>query len=170
MTGAESARVSIIEFSDFQCPFCAAMSHALDHLLQKYPADVRLTFKQFPLPMHSQATRAAEASSCAAEQGKFWDFERLMFADQSRVASGKFPDLAEKAGVDLSVFEACLNAKGVSKLVQSDVSDGAAIGLSSTPAIFINGRLITGLKPYEVLEQIVEEELQTGRRAAVAVQ
>ncbi len=165
--GQTRARVSIVEFSDFQCPYCSAMSATLDRLLREYPEELELSFKHFPLPMHPQATKAAEAAACAGEQGKFWEMHRILFLESALLASGQFEGLAATAGLDSRLFKECFSSQRHSKDWQSDRAEGGAAGVSSTPTVFINGRMISGARTYEGLRDIVEEEIRSAQSGSL---
>ncbi len=169
--GRASAQVSIVEFLDFQCPFCSGMSAVLDRILREYPDDVRLTFKNFPLSIHPQAAPAAEAALCAGEQNRFWEMYKLIFAQRDLVSAGRFGELAARAGLDVAAFKTCAESGRQEKAWQSDKSEGSAIGVFSTPTVFINGRMISGARSYEAIKKIVDEEIRDGTdRAAAKIQ
>ncbi len=159
--GPVNAPVTIVEFSDFQCPYCSNMVPTLEKVKENYRDQVRLVFRQFPLnSIHPQAQKAAEASLCAAEQGKFWEMHDLMFEDKKLF----LPDLKSKAeslGLDMIEFERCLNSDQFAEQVRQDVSAGARAGVTGTPSLFINGRPMTGAVTYEKITTIIEEELQS---------
>ena len=159
--GPVNAPVTIVEFSDFQCPFCSNVVPTLEKVKENYEDQVRLVFRQFPLnSIHPQAQKAAEASLCAAEQDKFWEMHDLMFEDKKL----SLPDLKSKAeslGLDTIAFEQCLNSDQFAERVRQDISAGARAGVTGTPTLFINGRPMTGAVSYEQITTIIEEELQS---------
>ncbi|MEE2822532.1 MAG: thioredoxin domain-containing protein [Acidobacteriota bacterium] len=163
--GPVDAPVTVVEFSDFECPYCLAMFGSLKTLRQKYGEKIRFVFRQFPLNrIHPRAQKAAEASLCAADQGKFWELHDAMFEDQDGL---KVPDLeskAEFAGMDMEEFKACLNDARYSEHVKQDIVDGTAAGVLGTPALFINGRPLLGSVPYEEITKLVDEELRPDGR------
>ena len=163
--GSAQAPVTIVEFSDFQCPYCKNFTDTLYRVLRDFSSDVRLVFRQFPLSeIHPMAEKAGEASLCAQEQGKFWEFHDLMFKDQAKL---KVEDLKAKSaelGLDTSAFNACLDSGKHAQRIRQDIRDAAVAGASGTPAVFINGRFFGGARPYDELAAIVKEELQ--RKAA----
>jgi predicted DsbA family dithiol-disulfide isomerase len=166
--GRENAIVSIVEFSDFQCSYCAAVSAVLDEVVRNYPDQVRIVFKHFPLPGHPQSTKAAEAALCAGEQNRFWEMQRLLFVEQSSLSSEAFAEVAARGGLDVAEFEVCYESRRHTRDWQADKSEGAALGVSSTPTLFINGRMIAGARTYEVLRQIVDEEIRFSRHGSPA--
>ena len=159
--GPVNAPVTIVEFSDFQCPFCSNVVPTLEKVKENYRDKARLVFRQFPLnSLHPQAQKAAEASLCAAEQDKFWEMHDLMFEDKKLF----LPDLKSKAeslGLDVIAFEQCLDSDQFAEQVRQDISAGARAGVTGTPTLFINGRPMTGAVSYEQITTIIEEELHS---------
>lgn len=159
--GASDAKVTIIEYSDFQCPFCSKGAAILSGLEKKYGNKIKIAFKHYPLPFHAQARIAAEASMCANEQNVkyFWKMHDAMFADQSKLDRDNLIATAKKAGVKEAEFKTCLDSGKYKAKVDADVAEGSALGIKSTPTFFINGKLIAGAQPIEVFTEIVDEEL-----------
>jgi protein-disulfide isomerase len=159
--GSKDAKVKIVEFSDFQCPFCSRAASTVMEIKKKYGNKIQLAFKQYPLPMHSQARPAAEASLCVNEQGtdKFWKYHDLLFANSEHLDNDNLKKLAKSAGVKEDQFTKCLTDKKFSKAVQDDMDYGNKLGVRSTPTFFINGRLISGAQPYESFKEVIDEEL-----------
>ena len=164
--GTASAPVTIVEYSDFHCPFCRRVQPTLTALLQKYPGQVRLVYKHLPLDtLHPQARRVSEASYCADKQGKFWTFHDAVYADASSDASeATLNRFAAAAGLDSAAFTACLANPETRAAVQRDAAEGEALGLNSTPGFFVNGREVRGAQPIEAFEAIIDEELRGSRR------
>ncbi len=158
--GPENASVIMIEFADFQCPFCANLSRTLHVVLNNYGKDVRLVYRQFPLSqIHPYAQEAAEASLCADEQGHFWEMHDLMFQDQGQLKEEDLRADATKLSLNTANFDQCLNSHRYASKVQEDLREGASLGVSGTPAIFINGRMLSGAQSYEEITKIIQEEL-----------
>lgn len=159
--GGADAKVTIIEFSDFQCPFCSKGATVLAEIEKKYGNKVKIAFKHYPLPFHAQARVAAEASMCANEQNVkyFWKMHDTMFADQSKLDKDNLIATAKKAGVKEAEFKACLEAGKYKARVDSDVAEGGKIGIKSTPTFFVNGKLISGAQPIEVFSEVIDAEL-----------
>jgi protein-disulfide isomerase len=152
--------VTIVEFSDFECPYCSRVVPSLDQVVAKYEDSVRLVFRQFPLTsIHAQAQKAAEASLCADEQGRFWDMHDAMFAQQKELAVPQLKELAASLELDGEAFAECLDSSKFAAQVAADLRAGQAAGVSGTPAMFINGRFVNGAVPYETLAAIIDEEL-----------
>jgi protein-disulfide isomerase len=157
--GPEGAPVTIVEFSDFQCPFCSKAKETADKVVANYAGKVRLVFRDYPLPFHDKALKAAEAGQCANDQGKFWELHDEMFAHQDKLSPDDLKDSAKKLGLDASKFDACLDGGKYSALVQQSIKAGQSAGVSGTPAFFINGRMISGAQPFERFKEVVDEEL-----------
>ncbi len=161
--GPENAPVTLVEFSDFQCPACRGFNPILDQLLTRYPNEVRVAFLQFPLrSIHPHAQGAAEAALCARDAGKFWELHDEMFADQRNLGIAGLKAAARKVGIDGEVFDACLDGNEYAPMVQADFSRAARAGVSGTPAVFVNGREVSpGRVPsFEALANLVEDELR----------
>ena len=158
--GAADAPVTIVEFSDFECPFCKQTHPTLKQLLDRYPGKVRLAYRDFPLDsIHPQARRAAEAARCASDQGKFWEYHDVLFTQSPQLALEDLRRYAGQVGLDVTKFDGCL-AAGVNKAaVQRDLDEGNRLGITGTPAFFINGRTLTGAQPPEAFTRLIEQEL-----------
>jgi predicted DsbA family dithiol-disulfide isomerase len=157
--GPADAAVTIVEFSDFQCPACAQATPTVKRLLEQFPGKVRLVFRDFPLAMHPEAPKAAEAAGCAAEQGKFWEMHDRLFANQSAL---KPPDLKKHAaelGLDAPKFDACLDSGKQAAAQKVDLEEGRKLGVGGTPTFFVNGRLLPGMPPYQAFAELIEDEL-----------
>lgn len=159
--GGSDAKVTIVEFSDFQCPFCSKGAQVLSALEKKYGNKVKIAFKHYPLPFHAQARIAAEASMCANEQSSklFWKMHDAMFADQSKLDKDNLIATAKKVGVKEVEFKTCLESGKFKAKVDADVAQGAAIGIKSTPTFYINGKLISGAQPLEVFTEVIDADL-----------
>lgn len=158
--GPEDAPVTIVEFSDFECPFCSRVVPTLEQVKENYGDQVRLVFKQFPLrQIHPNAQKAAEASLCAHDQGKFWEMHDAMFANQKNLSVPALKSQAEGLGLDAGQFAECLDSGRYAEVVQEDLEQGSAAGVSGTPALFVNGRFLSGAVPYEQIAQVIDDEL-----------
>ena len=157
--GPSEAKVTIVEFSDFECPYCRTGHDTVEKVMQKYEGKVRLTFRHFPLPFHSHARKAAEASLCAEAQGKFWPFHDLLFAEQKNLAVPQLKEHASKVGLDAAKFASCLDSGEQAKAVDVDMKAGEAAGVRGTPAFFINGIMISGAHSAEEFERLIDAEL-----------
>lgn len=160
LRGNLEAKVSIVEFSDFQCSFCARFHSTVQQILADYPEQVRWVYKHFPLDqIHPQARPAAEASECAAEQEKFWEFADLLVENQERLGEALFKELAVQIGLNLDQFNNCFSSRKYKDQVEADLQEGVKAGVRGTPASFINGELISGAVPYETLKAAVGRAL-----------
>jgi len=158
--GPATAPVTIVEFSDFQCPFCKQVVPTLKQVEQKYGDRVRIVFRQFPLSsIHPYAQKAAEAALCANEQGKFWEMHDAMFGDQSKLEVSALKVTAANLGVDKAKFDECLDSGRFAARIKEDERAGSLAGVSGTPALFINGRSLSGAQPFEALASAIDEEL-----------
>jgi protein-disulfide isomerase len=158
--GNNSARITIVEFSDFQCPFCLRAAPTLKRLREAYGDKVRLVWKDYPLTqIHPQAFKAAEAGHCAAEQGKFWEYHDKMFDSQQALQPEFLKEYAKEMKLDSARFDVCLDSSKYAERVRDGVAAASRLGVSSTPTIYINGRRLEGAQPYEVLASVIDEEL-----------
>ncbi len=156
--GPEDARVTIVEFSDYQCPFCARAEPTLQTLLERYPNDVRLVYRHLPLDFHPDAFGAAQAAICADAQGRFWDFHALLFANQKKLGGEDLLGYAALLELDAAAFTACLDAPGTAEQIHRDIAAAQAAGATGTPAFFVNGVFISGAQPIEVFEAMLAAE------------
>jgi len=158
--GAADAPVTVVEFSDFECPFCKQTHPTLKQLLERYPGKVRLAYRDFPLDsIHPQARRAAEAARCAQDQGKFWEYHDLLFTQSPQLAPEDLRRYAGQVGVDVTKFDSCLAADTHKAAVQWDLDEGNRLGITGTPAFFVNGRTLTGAQPLEAFTKLIDQEL-----------
>ena len=164
--GPANAPVTIVEFSDFQCPFCSRLIPTMKQVEEKYGDKVRVVFRQFPLSFHQNAQKAAEASLCASDQGKFWEMHDAMFANQNSLEVAQLKAKAAELGLKAEEFNSCVDSGKHAAAIQADMKDGSAAGVSGTPAIFINGRFINGAVPFEQIATVIDDEL---RRKGVQV-
>lgn len=158
--GDAKAPVTLVEFSDFQCPFCQRVMPTLKRIKETYGDRVRIVWKDFPLTaIHPQAFKAAEAGQCAREQGKFWEYHDRLFANQQALEPEMLKKYAADTGLDAAKFNACFDTAKYGDRVQEQMGIGARLGVGSTPTVFVNGRLVSGAQPYEVFVGIIDEEL-----------
>jgi protein-disulfide isomerase len=158
--GAAEAPVTIVEFSEFQCPFCHRVQATLKQLLERYPGKVKLVHRDFPLDsLHPLARRASEAARCANDQRKFWEYHDAVFSHFPQASPEDLKKYAEEVGLDVAKFEGCLSGGGHKAAVQRDLDEGTRLGVTGTPAFFINGRLLSGAQPLEVFVRVIEDEL-----------
>jgi len=159
--GKKDASVTIVEFSDFQCPFCSRAAETVNELKKKYNGKIKIAFKTFPLPMHHDAMPAAEAALCINEQGedKFWKYHDELFKNQEKLDAANLAKYAKDVGADTKKFDDCVKANKYKDAVQKNTSYGETIGVKSTPTFFINGQLVSGAVPIEQFSEIIDDEL-----------
>ncbi len=159
--GPANAPVTIVEFSDYECPFCVRAEPTVKALLAKYPDKIKLVYRDFPLPMHPNAPKAAEAAHCAGDQGKYWEMHERLFSSNGKLAVADLKSAArEVAGIDGAKFDKCLDSGEKAAVVEKNKKAGEEAGVSGTPAFFINGRLLSGAQPLDAFSSIVDQELK----------
>jgi protein-disulfide isomerase len=159
--GLESAPVTIVEFSDFECPFCGGLFPTLKVVEKNYSGKVRIVYRQFPLTnIHPHAQKAAEASLCANEQQRFWEFHDSLFSNQQELTVDALKRRAVTLKLDTAAFNACLDSGKQAGAVKKDIEEGSRAGVTGTPALFINGRMLSGNQPYAEIRDLIEDELQ----------
>lgn len=159
--GPANAVVTLVEFSDFECPFCGGLFPTLKLVERNYSDKVRIVYRQFPLTnMHPRAQKAAEASLCANEQKRFWEFHDSMFGNQADLTVDALKRRAVELKLDTAAFNSCLDSGRQADAVKKDSEEGSRLGVTSTPTMFINGRLLSGNQPYADIRAIIEDELQ----------
>jgi protein-disulfide isomerase len=158
--GPATAPVTIVEFSDFQCPYCSKLTPTLDQVKKKYGDKVRIVFRQFPLPMHQNAQKAAEAALCANDQGKFWQLHDAMFSNQAALGVEQLKAKAVELGLKADDFNKCLDSGAKVSVIEADKKAGSEAGVNGTPAMFINGRFLNGAQPLENVTKVIDDELR----------
>ena len=162
--GGAKAPVTIVEFSDYQCPFCQRAEGVVDQVMQAYGSKVRLVFRDFPLPIHPQARPAAEAANCANAQGKFWEYHAKLFANQSALGEDKLKEYAKDIGLDPAKFEQCLSQKPFSPAIDKDLTEATKLGVNGTPAFFINGHKFDARPTSDALKATVDSLLSLAHK------
>ncbi len=157
--GPRNAPVTVVVFSDFQCPYCSRVEPSLTQLLKAYPADVRVVWKHLPLAMHPQAMPAALAAEAAREQGKFWEMHEALFQNQAQLSPDQYGVQARKLGLDMAKFQASSAAPATRARVEEDAKLGAQVAPQGTPTLYVNCRQVVGAQPYEVFQKMVDEQL-----------
>ena len=158
--GKADAKITMVEFSDFQCPFCLQAYTTVKSLLKKYDGKVKLSYRDLPLlPTPPGVPGSAEAARCAGEQGKYWEYHDLLFENQDDVGREAFLDHAETVKLDLEQFKTCLDSGKFKAAVQQDFQEGIRLGLTGTPGFFINGVMLKGAQPLAEFEEIIDTEL-----------
>ena len=163
--GPDDAPVTVVEFSDFECPYCKQFNATLEQVKTNYADQLRVVFMQFPLSIHPAAAKAAEASLCAAEQDKFWQAHDLYFAEQGSNGVAELHEKAGRLGMDTAAFSACLDSDRYADRVTAETAAGVAAGVNGTPAVYVNGRpLPSGAIPYEMVAEIIDDEIARHQR------
>jgi protein-disulfide isomerase len=164
--GRPDAPVTIVEFSDFQCPFCVRARPAVKKVREVYGDDVRFAFRHFPLSFHELAPKAGEAVACAGDQERFWEMHDRLWEAAGQIQPADLKEHAVALGLDADAFGECLDSGRNAALVEKDIEAGGRLGVSGTPAFFINGRPLIGAQPFEAFAEVIEEELALARRRA----
>lgn len=167
--GNGKAKVTVVEFSDFQCPFCRSFwSGAYQQIKKEYidTGKIKFVFRDYPLSFHPAAQVSAEAAECAHEQGKFWEMHDKIFQEQAKQGTGtatygavELKKWASQIGLDSAKFNQCLDSRKYKSEVEKDVADGSAYGVSGTPTLFVNGQIMVGAQPFSAFKSIIDEEL-----------
>ncbi len=162
--GPGNAPVTIVEFSDFQCPYCQRVVPTINEIHQRYPDQVRIVFSHLPLDsIHARARPAAEASACADEQGKFWEYHDLMFENNRALGDEDLERYAAEVGLEMDGYRQCVSDRRYQELVQTDAEAAAENGISGTPGFFVNGIKISGAKPLSEFVTLIDAELQRAK-------
>ena len=158
--GAKNPKVTIVEFSDFQCPFCSRVEPTLADVLKSYPNDVRLVWRNEPLPFHPNAMPAAEAACAAAEQGKFWQMHDAMYSNQKDLGPDAYKKWAQAAGLNMDKFQKSMDSHECKPKIEADQKYGNSVGANGTPTFFINGRQLVGAQPVDQFKAIIDQEIK----------
>lgn len=161
--GAPGAPVTLVLFSDFECPFCAQVAPILRAAAAARPQQVRLVWKDFPLPQHAQAAAAAEAAQCAGVQGKFWEYHDLLFQTQANLDDATYQAIATQLGLDAARFTMCRTNHDRQPLTKQNIAEGTAAGVDATPYLFANGTAWSGAFTADELEQVIQAALQASQ-------
>ncbi len=158
--GPADAPITIVEFSDYQCPYCTAFyQQTYDQLMSSYPGQIRFVYRDLPLPGHPESLPAAEAANCAGEQGDYWSYHNALFSDKYPLGRAAYEQYASDLGLDPVAFAACLDDHHTRAEAQEDAADAARLGLNGTPSFVINGRIFIGAHPFADFKAIIDEEL-----------
>jgi protein-disulfide isomerase len=157
--GPQGAPVTIVEFSDFECPYCVRAEATVKQVLDAYGDKVRLVYRDFPLPNHARAPKAAEAAHCAGDQAKYWEMHEKLFASGNEIDVPALKKYAGELKLDQAKFDKCLDSGEKARVVEDHKKAGEEAGVSGTPAFFVNGRMISGAQPLEAFKKVIDEEL-----------
>ena len=160
--GDAKAKLAIVEFSDFQCPFCSRVTPTLKQIETEYGEKVRIVFKHLPLSIHPKAPAAHAAAEAAHRQGKFWEMHDKIFADQRGMSEAKYLTYADELGLDVEKFKKDIASSGVKQKIDADAQEAAKLGVTGTPAFFVNGRFLSGAQPFSAFKTLIDEELGKG--------
>jgi protein-disulfide isomerase len=158
--GAKDALVTIVQFSDFECPFCSRVEPTMDQILKEYPGKVRIAWRNLPLPFHQKAKPAAIAAMAANQQGKFWQMHEILFKNQKDIGPEDLQKYAKEIGLDMTKFKAAIEDKKLAEAVDAESAMGGKIGARGTPAFFINGTFLSGARPFDQFKARIDEELK----------
>ncbi|MCB9756195.1 MAG: thioredoxin domain-containing protein [Myxococcales bacterium] len=161
--GPDDALVTIVEFSDFQCPYCERVTETVERVKTKYGDDVRVVFRHHPLPFHAAARPAAVAAMAAHRQGKFWEMHDRLFPKRKELNEELYKSLAQELGLDMAQFDADRNDPGLGKMIDDDIALARTMGANGTPAFFVNGRYLSGAVPFEMFTALVDKELAAAK-------
>jgi protein-disulfide isomerase len=163
--GSPRAPVTIVVFSDFQCPFCGRAEPTVKQLEDEYKDKLKVVWKNQPLPFHPNAMPAAKAAMAANKQGKFWEMHDKLFSNQQALGDAIYAQYAKELGLDMAKFNADLNSPEIAQSIQKDMQEGASLGANGTPTFFINGRQLVGAQPIDQFKQVIDDELKKGNVA-----
>jgi protein-disulfide isomerase len=158
--GPAAAPIELIEFSDFQCPFCQRANPTVEQVLKTYGDRVKFVYRHYPLPNHPNARPAAEAAACAEAQGKFWEYHDRLFANPTKLTDSDLKAHAAALGLDTARFDTCFDNRQQKPGIDKDIADANEAGVTGTPAFFVNGRAIEGAQPFEAFKRVIDEELE----------
>jgi protein-disulfide isomerase len=164
--GPADARVTIVEFSDFQCPFCGKAKPVLDEVEKRHPNDVRIVYRHLPLDMHARAKPSAEAAACAEEGNKFWEYHDKLFANQQALGDQELRKYAAQVGLDAKTFDECVSTRRQRAKVEADAQEAKRLGITGTPAFVVNGIMMSGLKTADDFDEVIRDELSASSTAA----
>jgi protein-disulfide isomerase len=157
--GPRTAKVKIVEWSDFQCPFCGRAGPTLEQVQKEYGEQVQIVFKHLPLSMHKKAPGAHAAAEAASRQGKFWEFHDKLFANQRQLDDATYLKYAEELGLDIPKFKADSASPAVKARIAEDMAQASKLGVTGTPAFFVNGRFLSGAQPFPAFKTVIDEAL-----------
>jgi protein-disulfide isomerase len=158
--GPANAKVTLVVYSDFECPFCKKAMKTVDELSANYPNELRVVFKQRPLPFHEHAELAAKAALVAQKEGKFWEFEKAVFASRTKLDQAELERIAEEVGMNLERFRTALASPELDVALERDLAEAERVGAKGTPTFLVNGKRIPGAQPYEVFADAIDEALR----------
>jgi len=159
--GPKDAPVTLVEFTDYQCPFCGRARATINQILDTYKGKVRYVLRDFPLSFHKDAMKAHESAHCAGEQGKYWEMNKKLFGNQKDLKVETLKKYAEELKLNLDKFNECVDSGKFVDKIRQNQQDGEKVGVSGTPAFFVNGRMLSGARPFESFKEIIDDELES---------
>jgi protein-disulfide isomerase len=162
--GNPRAPVTIVEFADYECPYCKQAADTIKQVLDTYGDQVRFAYRDFPLDMHANARPAAEAAHCAGTQGKYWEYHDKLFASED-LSAAQLGALADQLGLDRAKFDECMANDTFVERIDKDLADGNDLGINGTPVFYVNGRLLDGAQPFEKFKEVIDQELSLAKQA-----
>lgn len=158
--GPKNAKITIVEFTDYECPFCVKARGTIKKLLETYPNDIHYVLRDYPLPFHPHAQKSAEAAQCAGDQGKYWEYSEVLWENQKALDISKLNQYAKNIDLNMKEFDDCLKSNKYAAEVKKDAKEGSLVGVTGTPAFFVNGIPVTGARPFKYFKSIIEDELR----------
>ncbi|HQR44946.1 MAG TPA: thioredoxin domain-containing protein [Thermoanaerobaculia bacterium] len=162
--GDQKAPITVVEFSDYECPYCGTVEPTIKRILEQYPGKVRLVLMQYPLSIHPFAPKASEAALCAGEQGRYWEMHDKLFANQKALGVDALKGYARALALDPAAFDKCLDSGRMSAVINANMKAGEAAGVNSTPYFLVNGRPLSGAQPFERFKALIDWELAAAKR------
>jgi len=162
--GPANAPVTIVEYTDIQCPYCKRSQATLKQVMATYPKDVKLVYKAYPLPFHNRARPAAEAAFCAKAQGKFWEFREKAFESSPKLEDSDLSAIAKQIGLNMSKYDKCVKNHTYASRVDADIQAGQDLGVQGTPHFFVNNQVINGAQPFEAFKAAIDGELAKAKK------
>lgn len=157
--GPASAPITIVEYSDYQCPYCRRAHPTIERVMQEYAGKVRFVYRDYPLNFHPRAVPASVAARCAGEQNKFWDYHNHLMTQQGDLSDADLEKRAQAVGLDMAAYASCYGSQRHNEAIMAGFREGQAYGVTGTPAFFVNGRMISGAQPFEAFKTIIDDEL-----------
>jgi protein-disulfide isomerase len=157
--GPANARVTIIEYTDIQCPYCKRAQDTIRQVMAAYPKDVKLVSKAYPLPFHNRARPSAEAIFCAKDQGKYWEYREKAFASNPKLEDSDLSQIAKDLGLNMKKWDKCVQSHAYASRIDADIAAGQDVGVQGTPHFFVNNQVINGAQPFEAFKTVIDQEL-----------
>ena len=157
--GPENAKITIVEFTDFECPFCSRAHETIEQVLKEYEGKIKFVRKDFPLAFHKNAMNAHLAANCAQDQKKYWEYTEKLWTNKDKLEVDNLKAYANELGFNTQEFNTCLDSQKYKSKIETDINEGQKYGVRGTPAFFINGKMLSGARPYGDFKEIIDKEL-----------